>query len=41
MKEGLGVVGQEFFLSKNVKNKPDLFEPPLIPLLAKEGRHIL
>ena len=47
MKEGLGVGGPDF-LQKDVKNKPDLFEPPLPseasaqtglnPLLEKEGK---
>jgi len=33
------VVGPVFVPSKRIKNKPDLFEPPLIPLLRKEGIH--
>jgi len=38
MKEGLGVVGPVYHPSKNVKNKMGLFEPPLNPLLGKEGK---
>ena len=39
MKEWLGVVGPAFVLSKKkMVNEPDLFEPPLDPLLEKEGK---
>jgi len=37
MKEGLGVVGPALLPTKSVKNNPDLFEPPLFPLLGKGG----
>jgi len=38
MKEGLEVVGPIFFLQNSMKNEHDLFEPPLNPLLEKEGK---
>jgi|GEM_PF-6497684 len=42
MKEGLGVVGSEFFSGKNIENSDhDTFEPPLNPLLGKEGTFLI